>query len=163
MSLERILEPESMDTAEEAQTYDSMDHEEVNRCFVADLLAAVDRQETDFQGSVLDLGTGTALIPIELCRQHATAQVMAIDIAESMLARARIRVADAGLSHRIELQQVDSKSLPFSDQETSSAAVDVPRRHTAHRRSPHKPGPSLRHPRSSRAGARDRIHGRAPD
>ena len=42
--LPRTLEPEVMDTAEEAADYDAMDHSEVNRVFVDDLLAAVSNQ-----------------------------------------------------------------------------------------------------------------------
>ena len=38
--LDRILEPEVMDTAEEARDYDSMDHSTVNDLFASDFLAA---------------------------------------------------------------------------------------------------------------------------
>src|SRR6476620_5625595 len=62
--LPRVLEPEVMDTPEEARDYDAMDHSAVNRVFVADFLAV-----WDGRGPVLDLGTGTALVPIEFCRQ----------------------------------------------------------------------------------------------
>ena len=58
--LQRLLEPEVMDTPAEAIAYDDMDHAEVNRQFVADLLAI-----TSIDGEVLDLGAGTARIPIE--------------------------------------------------------------------------------------------------
>ena len=61
MALERVLEPEVMDTVEEAQDYDSMDHSLVNEIFVQDLLAT-----GPIEGEVLDVGTGTAQIPIEL-------------------------------------------------------------------------------------------------
>jgi hypothetical protein len=39
--LQRVLEPEVMDTAEEAIDYDRMDHREVNRRFVDDFLHAI--------------------------------------------------------------------------------------------------------------------------
>ena len=39
MPLRRVLEPEVMDSPEEAGDYDSMDHGDVNRLFVSDLLA----------------------------------------------------------------------------------------------------------------------------
>ena len=59
--LSRILEPEVMDTLEEAHDYDSMDHAEVNRRFAADTLAAV-RGDGLLSGDpachALDLGTG---------------------------------------------------------------------------------------------------------
>jgi len=37
--LNRVLEPEVMDTPEDARDYDAMDHSGVNRVFVADFLA----------------------------------------------------------------------------------------------------------------------------
>ena len=42
-SLARVLEPEVMDSTDEARDYDAMDHGEVNRRFVDDLLAAQGR------------------------------------------------------------------------------------------------------------------------
>ncbi len=44
--LQRILEPELMDSPEEALAYDAMDHGEVNRKFVDDLLEALGQQST---------------------------------------------------------------------------------------------------------------------
>jgi ubiquinone/menaquinone biosynthesis C-methylase UbiE len=108
--LPRVLEPELMDTEEEAREYDLMDHSEVNRRFVADFLA-VHRQGW----KLLDLGTGTALIPIELCQQEKRAIVLAVDAAEHMLERAAKNVAGAGLVGRIHLKCVDAKSLEFGD------------------------------------------------
>ena len=64
---------------------------------------------------VLDLGTGTAQIPIELCLQNPRASVVAIDLAEPMLRLAAENVARRGLSARIALEQVDAKGLPFAD------------------------------------------------
>jgi ubiquinone/menaquinone biosynthesis C-methylase UbiE len=114
--LQRILETEAMDTAAEAADYDSMDHREVNRVFVADLLAA--RGGAAFaegEGWILDLGTGTAQIPIELCRRHPQANVLAIDAARHMLALARKNVERAGLTDRIRLERADAKRLSYAD------------------------------------------------
>src|SRR5829696_7370650 len=86
--LPRVLEPEVMDTPEEARDYDAMDHATVNRAFVADFLAL-----WDGRGPVLDVGTGTAQIPIELARWFAVGEVLAIDLAEEMLAVGRANVA----------------------------------------------------------------------
>jgi ubiquinone/menaquinone biosynthesis C-methylase UbiE len=106
--LPRVLEPEVMDTPEEARDYDAMDHSAVNRAFVADFLAA-----WDGRGPVLDLGTGTALIPIEFCRQSPTGEVVAVDAAAHMIALARENVRRAGFASRIKLEQVDAKGMPF--------------------------------------------------
>src|SRR5688572_11435360 len=108
--LKRVLEPEVMDTEEEAREYDAMDHSAVNAKFAADFLA-----EGPVQGPLLDLGTGTAQIPIELCRRAPDAIVVATDLADSMLALARKNVAAAGLSGRIEIAKGDGKRLPWPD------------------------------------------------
>jgi ubiquinone/menaquinone biosynthesis C-methylase UbiE len=109
--LPRILEPEVMDTPEEARDYDAMDHSAVNRVFVADFLAV-----WDGANPIIDFGTGTAQIPIELCRQSPTARVIAIDLAEQMLLVGRENVRRAGLQDRIELRHVDAKGLSFADE-----------------------------------------------
>jgi ubiquinone/menaquinone biosynthesis C-methylase UbiE len=104
--LKRALEPEVMDTAEEASEYDAMDHAEVNRGFCLDLLALAPEPRR-----VIDVGTGTARIPIELCRLHATCTVVATDLADHMLSLAKKNVADAGLSDRITVARADAKGM----------------------------------------------------
>jgi ubiquinone/menaquinone biosynthesis C-methylase UbiE len=106
MSLPRVLEPEYMDTPDDARDYDSMDHSTVNRLFVEDLLAVCPSP-----GLVLDLGTGTALIPIELCRRELHCQILAVDAAQEMLVLGQQNIAAAGLSDRIQLLQGDAKQL----------------------------------------------------
>lgn len=108
--LARVLEPEVMDTEEEAREYDLMDHSEVNRRFVTDFLAV-------HRGGwkILDVGTGTALIPIELCHREKRAIVLAIDAADHMLERAAVNVAGAGLVGRIHLELTDAKALKYDD------------------------------------------------
>ncbi|MBN2477291.1 MAG: class I SAM-dependent methyltransferase [Pirellulales bacterium] len=108
--LPRVLETEAMDTPDEALDYDSMDHAEVNRAFVTDLLAAGPQN-----GEILDLGTGTAQIPIELCRRLPAARVLAVDAAEHMVQIGRHNVHQAGLDNRVRLEQVDGKRLPYGD------------------------------------------------
>lgn len=105
--LPRTLEPEVMDTAAEARDYDAMDHSAVNRVFVADFLACWDGAVP-----VLDVGTGTGQIPIELCRQSGAAAVVGIDLAEHMLAVGRENVRRAGLGDRVRLERQDAKALP---------------------------------------------------
>ena len=107
--LPRVLEPEVMDSPEEAHDYDAMDHREVNRAFVGDFLAVWDRS-----GPVLDVGTGTAQIPIELCRQDPAARVSGVDMAGHMLDVARENVRRAGFTDRLLLEQADAKRLPFA-------------------------------------------------
>lgn len=114
--LERELEPELMDDGDEAESYDEMDHSEVNRLFVEDFLKDGPAGE-----EVIDLGTGTAQIPIVLCESDETCKVMASDAAVSMLEIAKINVAAAGFEHRIQLHHGDSKSIGFEDESFDSA------------------------------------------
>jgi ubiquinone/menaquinone biosynthesis C-methylase UbiE len=120
--LNRILEPELMDTAADAREYDAMDHAAVNTLFVNDLLRAL----TDWSLqrpvnsattaiNILDLGAGTAQIPIELARRAPHLHITAVDAAEQMLALARANINAAELNNRIEILQADAKQLPFSD------------------------------------------------
>ena len=110
MTLQRVLEPEVMDTLEEAQDYDSMDHREVNQIFVTDLLAA-----GNIEGDILDLGTGTALIPIELCKRIEDCRILALDLSVNMLDLARYNIEVATMIERIQLAHIDAKELPFEE------------------------------------------------
>lgn len=133
MTLSRILEDEVMDTAEEALDYDTMDHSAVNTLFAHDFLAVwkpmaatVDAgtlpNGTAKPAVVLDLGTGTAQIPIEICRQDAEIKILAVDLATNMLELARYNIEAAGMRERIHLACVDAKGLPYED-ETFVAVV----------------------------------------
>jgi len=110
--LPRVLEPEVMESLEEALDYNEMDHREVNERFVTDL---IDAAGGVVEGDVLDVGTGTALIPIELCRRCEDCRIMAIDMAISMLDIARLNLEIANLTCRVQLGRIDAKELPFPD------------------------------------------------
>lgn len=118
----RVLEPEVMDTPEEARDYDAMDHAAVNTRFCDDFLTfansgheggrhALGREVT----RIIDFGTGTALIPIELCRRAAGFTVVAIDLAEHMLTLGAVHVKRAGFGDRVLLERVDAKGTPYED------------------------------------------------
>jgi ubiquinone/menaquinone biosynthesis C-methylase UbiE len=117
MSIDRVLEVEVMDTPQEALDYNRMDHSQVNQLFASDLRAA-----GFIGGDVLDVGTGTALIPVEICRQakaHPLSQrmrIMAIDLAVEMLNLARYNIEIAGVRETVQLSQVDAKQMPFSSE-----------------------------------------------
>ena len=117
--LSRILEPELMDSDDDAREYDAMDHAAVNMVFVNDLLRALSAwrnasaraQQATLR--ILDLGAGTAQIPIELARRAPKAHITAVDAALSMVALARTNIGAAGLTDRIDLTLTDAKRLPF--------------------------------------------------
>lgn len=119
-SLSRILEPEVMDSDVEAQDYDAMDHRAVNEKFADDLLTAWRQRAPELPedrlADVLDLGTGTAQIPVVLAKKWNGCRIMAADAAISMLEVARYNLEVAGLIERIQLTHVDAKTLPFPAQ-----------------------------------------------
>jgi ubiquinone/menaquinone biosynthesis C-methylase UbiE len=106
--LDRVLEPEVMEDRNEAIEYNEMDHGQVNRNFVTDLLAA-----GPIGTDCLDLGTGTALIPIELCKRNEEVRVMAADASTAMLELARYQLEINNLITRIQLHCGDAKKLIF--------------------------------------------------
>ena len=74
-----------------------------------------DLEDADVIGSLLDVGTGTALIPIELCKRNPEVRVMGIDLAASMLDLAIQNIDIAGLRNQIQLAQIDAKDSGFED------------------------------------------------
>lgn len=114
--LPRTLEPEAMAGEEEASVYNSMDHGAVNAVFVSDLLAAA-QVPTLESGPwfVLDAGTGTGHVPIELCQQRDNVRVLAVDLSDAMLELARANVEQAGFSSRVQIESADCKDLPLGD------------------------------------------------
>ncbi|MHC4515833.1 MAG: class I SAM-dependent methyltransferase, partial [Planctomycetota bacterium] len=106
--MERILEPEYMDTEEEAQSYEAMDHAEANESVSSRFL-----ELGGGDGLTLDIGTGPGDIPILLARRKPAGRYVAVDAAAEMLRLAKAKVSDSGLTERIVLHQVDAKQLPY--------------------------------------------------
>ncbi|GAB5405057.1 MAG: methyltransferase domain-containing protein [Aureliella sp.] len=109
--IERTLEPEVMDAPNEAIEYDLMDHSSANHSFIADLLGG-----GSVGPNVLDLGTGTAEIPVLLCDQTDDCRVVAVDASVSMLEIARHKVIESGHETRIQLDHSDVKTFQWNDE-----------------------------------------------
>jgi ubiquinone/menaquinone biosynthesis C-methylase UbiE len=113
--LPRTLEPEVMDSPEEAGDYDAMDHSEVNRAFAVDFLDSLgESAEAPRAISILDVGTGTAQIPIEIAGRRKDLRITGVDLATNMLQLAQRTIIREGFVDRIKLDQVDAKGLPYS-------------------------------------------------
>jgi ubiquinone/menaquinone biosynthesis C-methylase UbiE len=106
----RTLEPEVMDTEIEARDYDAMDHGAVNARFRDDFLAVRGKAQR-----MLDVGTGTARIPILLLERAPEISCLAIDLAEHMIAVAVENVREAGLEARITIEKRDAKATGYPD------------------------------------------------
>jgi ubiquinone/menaquinone biosynthesis C-methylase UbiE len=107
--VKRTLEVEAMDTEEEALDYDAMNHADVNTSFCTDLIASLPLMERGTQ--MCDLGTGTARIPIELCKRLSMCRVMAIDLSREMIKVAERNVQAAGMNQRVFPLVDDAKAL----------------------------------------------------
>jgi ubiquinone/menaquinone biosynthesis C-methylase UbiE len=108
--MHRVLEPEIMDSLEEAIAYDAMDFTAVNTAFAQRAI-----ELGPLAAKALDAGTGTARIPVLLCQMRPGWQVTGIDLAENMLRIGSQHVARAGLRSQITLECVDAKQLPYLD------------------------------------------------
>lgn len=110
MAIDRILEPEVMDTWEDAVEYDSMDFTEVNTAFAERALELAPPE-----GILLDAGTGTARIPIIMVQRRSTLRIWAIDLSENMLKVGQKNVESAGVDQFVKLRKLDAKELPYPD------------------------------------------------
>ena len=104
----RILEPELMDTAQDALDYDAMDFGEADTLFAIDALALVAGRPN---AEVLDVGTGTAKIPIMMLDRRKDLRILAVDLAQEMLNVATRNVMKAGHQDACKLGRLDAKSL----------------------------------------------------
>ncbi len=110
--MDRILEPEVMDTWLEATAYDAMNFDTLNTAFANDAIA-LDPDAV----KILDIGTGTARIPILMCQQRPQYLITGIDLAQSMLIIGQRNVEEANLTQRIRLERVDANRMPYPDLE----------------------------------------------
>ena len=99
-----------MDTERDALEYDLMDFTEVNQAFATRAIELAPPS-----GRILDVGTGTARIPILVLGQMQCKDlsIHAIDLSRQMLKVAKGNVEAARLNGRLTLQVVDAKRLPF--------------------------------------------------
>jgi len=116
MPLARTLEPEVMDTVEEAVDYDNMDHSGVNALFVDDLISLLVEKRGESFGRVVDVGAGTALIPLELlARDVSVTAILACDLSFEMLRLAAQHKRDESSSAPLLPVFCDAKRMPIAD------------------------------------------------
>jgi demethylmenaquinone methyltransferase/2-methoxy-6-polyprenyl-1,4-benzoquinol methylase len=72
---------------------------------------------------LLDIATGTADMALMADKTIAPHKITGIDISEGMMQYGRIKIADKGLSDRIQLITGDSTAIPFEDQKFDAAMV----------------------------------------
>lgn len=72
---------------------------------------------------IVDLATGTGDLAIAMARKMPQAHVTGLDLSEGMVSIGRRKVADAGLSDRIELLTGDCLAMPFPDEVADAVTV----------------------------------------
>lgn len=105
--MKRTLEPEVMDTIQEANEYAAMDHSVPNAAFVERLV------ELGAAGKMLDIGTGPGHMPLLVCAKIEDAHITGIDLAETMLVHARGELAKSAFADRVAFELADAKKLKF--------------------------------------------------
>lgn len=108
--LPRILEPEVMDTIEDALEYDAMDFTDVNNAFAERAVELLPPE-----GIIIDLGTGTARIPILITELNPRLKIIATDLSKNMLEVGKKNVSKSKFKDNIVLLPVDAKHLPYPD------------------------------------------------
>jgi demethylmenaquinone methyltransferase/2-methoxy-6-polyprenyl-1,4-benzoquinol methylase len=72
---------------------------------------------------VLDLATGTADVAIEITKAYPTASVTGLDPSEEMMRHGTAKIAELGLSQRIELVKGDAQDLPWEDDSFEGSCI----------------------------------------
>ena len=107
--MERVLEPEIMDTAEDAESYDAMDHSGPNDAFVQRLL------ELGVRGEVLDVGCGPGHIALLLAAMHPDVRVTGVDLSDHMLRIAEEHREVSSHAERVRFAKADAKTTLPTD------------------------------------------------
>jgi ubiquinone/menaquinone biosynthesis C-methylase UbiE len=112
--MQRIPEPEIMAGDDEAGSYTDAAAQRY--------LARIDASfVTQFlrlgltRGTVLDIGTGPALIPLKILAQCPTLRFVVTDLSDAMLALARHNVETHPHGAMVQVEKADAKHLPYAD------------------------------------------------
>ena len=112
--MQRVLEPEVMDSAAEAAAYDAMDHAAPNAAFAERTLDLLGERR-DRPLRVLDIGAGNGVIALILAERLPRADVVGVDLSEAMLAVAERHRAASPHAARVRFEIADAKALGFGD------------------------------------------------
>lgn len=118
--MQRIPEPELMDSEEQAAAYAHADFSAPHDAFV-DALGA---RFPDFTGGrVLDLGCGPADITVRVARRYPKATFVGVDAGPEMLRHGSARVEREGLSGRVTLRHAHLPDEEFDGMESFDAVI----------------------------------------
>ena len=117
--MKRSPEIGAMDITEEVESYDLLSKKYlgmVEKFFVRRLRKLLAYRKLEKEAVILDVGTGTANIPIRFVSQIPSANFVAMDLSLKMLRKARLNTDDQGLADRIFFVCADAEQLPFKEE-----------------------------------------------
>jgi ubiquinone/menaquinone biosynthesis C-methylase UbiE len=109
----RILEPEVMESEEEAKAYDELDRLWGDVLFQGFAESAL--RMGVVQGRVLDVGCGPGRISVRLAKLNRRFQIDGIDLSKNMLLLAEQTAGRHGVSENTNFTLGDAKQIPFPD------------------------------------------------
>ena len=115
--MERIPEPELMDSPEQVKAYADEDFSAAHNQLVDGF---VERFPDEVPEMLLDLGCGAADVTLRFARRFPQTKIVGLDAGENMLARARLEIAAAGLENQISLKRLPPTSIPATRQKKRS-------------------------------------------
>lgn len=112
--MDRVLEPEVMESAEEARAYDELDRIWGDVLFQGFAESAM--RMGVVEGRVLDVGCGPGRISVRLAKLNPRFEIDGIDLSKNMLAVAQENAARAGVVSTTRFSLGDAKAIPFPDE-----------------------------------------------
>src|SRR3989338_3353560 len=103
------------ESSREAEIYEGLERHLIffEKLFVSKISKLI-KNGKEFR--ILDIGTGTATIPIMLCKKNKNVFVTALDYSEEMLKIAKKKIKNNKIESRISLIKANAeKKLPFKD------------------------------------------------
>lgn len=110
----RILKKEIMDGQNEVADYDRV-VTKYRDIVHAGFAQSVINLSPAAGGTFLDVGTGTGWDSILIAKYRPNVKIIAVDLSDPMLERARTNARNEGVAHRIKFIKGDAKCLPFGD------------------------------------------------
>lgn len=126
--MERIEEPEVMRSPEDLMGYNLQAKRYLYPLGYKKIIKAL-LSSGIFLGKVLDIGSGTGLLCIEIARIFKDLEVFGIDISPDMLAIAKKTLMNEGFGSRVKFIQTDASNLPFREKSFDAAVSYVSLHH----------------------------------